>query len=142
MFLDHNFFFYFPHLLDKHIIASSDAKFSVTRTITAATCKILSTTHAILALTWFCHLSMYLWSLGSKWFLDHLEQTIINYSFRWPTKLFGLFYPYSRNKFTLNCCFFTMLQFESTINLIYKVLLYPRDICLYFRSVLYQVVPI
>ena len=44
-------------LLDKQIFASSDA-------ITAATRKILSTTCAILALTWFCHLSMCLWSLG------------------------------------------------------------------------------
>ena len=35
--------------------------------IMAATCKILSTTCAILALTWFCHLSMYLWSLGGAW---------------------------------------------------------------------------
>ena len=39
-------------LLDKQIFASSDA-------ITAATRKILSTTRTILALTWFCHLSMY-----------------------------------------------------------------------------------
>ena len=44
-------------LWDKQIFASSNA-------ITAATRKILSTTCAILALTWFCHLSMYLWSLG------------------------------------------------------------------------------
>ena len=47
-------------LLDKQIFASSDA-------ITATTCKILSTTRAILALTWFCHLSIYLWSLGGAW---------------------------------------------------------------------------
>ena len=49
-------------LLDKQIFASSDA-------IMAATRKILSTTHAILALTWFCHLSIlvYLWSLGGAW---------------------------------------------------------------------------
>ena len=40
-------------LLYKQIFASSDA-------ITAATRKILSTTRTILALTWFCHLSMYL----------------------------------------------------------------------------------
>ena len=40
-------------LLDKQIFASSDA-------ITAATRKILSTTRTILALTWFCHLSIYL----------------------------------------------------------------------------------
>ena len=72
--------------LDKQLFASSDA-------ITAATSKILSTTRAILALTWFCHLSIYLWRLGGawgaprgdpppiyeknfnfwKWFLDHLE---------------------------------------------------------------------
>ena len=38
--------------------------FAEARTIMAATRKILSTTRAILALTWFCHLSMYLWSLG------------------------------------------------------------------------------
>ena len=36
----------------------------VTHAIMATRRKILSTTHAILALTWFCHLSMYLWSLG------------------------------------------------------------------------------
>ena len=47
-------------LLDKQNFASSDA-------ITAATHKILFTTHAILALTWFCHLSIYLWSLGGAW---------------------------------------------------------------------------
>ena len=34
--------------------------FAATRAITAARRKILSTTRAILALTWFCHLSMYL----------------------------------------------------------------------------------
>ena len=34
--------------------------FAVTRAITATTRKILSTICAILALTWFCHLSMYL----------------------------------------------------------------------------------
>ena len=44
-------------LLDNQLFASSDA-------ITAATRKILSTTCAILALTWFCHLSIYLWRLG------------------------------------------------------------------------------
>ena len=44
-------------LLDKQIFASSDA-------ITAATRKIFSTTCTILALTWFCHLNVYLWSLG------------------------------------------------------------------------------
>ena len=44
-------------LLDKQIFASSEA-------IMAATRKILSTTRTILALTWFCHLSIYLWSLG------------------------------------------------------------------------------
>ena len=38
--------------------------FATARSITATTCKILSTTRSILALTWFCHLSMYLWSLG------------------------------------------------------------------------------
>ena len=41
--------------------------FAAARAITAATRKILSTTHAILALTWFCHLRMYLWSLGGAW---------------------------------------------------------------------------
>ena len=41
--------------------------FAAARAITAATRKILSTTRAILALTWFCHLRMYLWSLGGAW---------------------------------------------------------------------------
>ena len=41
--------------------------FAAARAIMAATRKILSTTHAILALTWFCHLRMYLWSLGGAW---------------------------------------------------------------------------
>ena len=34
--------------------------FDASHAITAATRKSLSTTHTILALTWFCHLSMYL----------------------------------------------------------------------------------
>ena len=42
-------------LLDKQIFASSDA-------IMAATRKILSTTCTILALTWFCHVSIYIHS--------------------------------------------------------------------------------
>ena len=38
--------------------------FAATCAITATRRKILSTTRTILALTWFCHLSMYLWILG------------------------------------------------------------------------------
>ena len=42
--------------------------FAATCATTAATSKILSATRAIIALTWFCHLSMYLWSLwGGAW---------------------------------------------------------------------------
>ena len=37
--------------------------FAVTHAMTAATCKISSATHAILTLTWFCHLIMCLWIL-------------------------------------------------------------------------------
>ena len=38
--------------------------FAATGAMMAATREISSATHAILALTWFCHLSMCLWSLG------------------------------------------------------------------------------
>ena len=41
--------------------------FAATCAIMAARRNILSTTRAILVLTWFCHLSMCLWSLGGAW---------------------------------------------------------------------------
>ena len=45
-------------LSDKQIFASQMPDFAAARAIMAATHKILSTTCAILDLTWFCHLSM------------------------------------------------------------------------------------
>ena len=40
------------------------SEFAATCAMMAATCKIFTATRAILALTWFCHLSISLWSLG------------------------------------------------------------------------------
>ena len=45
-------------LLDKQILPPQMPDFATTHAMTAATRTILATTPSILALTWFCHLSM------------------------------------------------------------------------------------
>ena len=51
-------------LLDKQILPLQMPDFAATHAMTAATPTILAATRAILALTWFCHPSMCLRSLG------------------------------------------------------------------------------